>query len=408
MTASAALLIVFVLVIFIGGSSYIRRRDNLSQLNQTLQTGELARWLSYNIPLPPDPRAYKLPFDPPVLYIRQRIMIFDEDERLREDTGWHINSIFETRWLKFPYEGGEEASLPQRTRGSGIIDGNIIYHVNPLKEGDNIRGYVVVMSDKVLLLYRWRVLKIFNLLLTFLAIAASAGLILLYHKSVSGPIGSLTAELKDKNRSIKDFTDDVLHELKNPLASLRAGLESGVDPAYLANEAGRAEKLLQAIGELSHYDTADYKSYQTDPLRVIEGLKQLYARRSVQFAYEEQESQGKSVNLPDEVLGRVFRNLIDNALSFSPGDESVKVSLQLKEDSMIAEVSDGGPGVAADEKEKIFNRFYTTGKRVESDEEHYGLGLAIARKIIVKGGGELSCGDNQPSGALFRFTLPLK
>jgi two-component system sensor histidine kinase ChvG len=110
-------------------------------------------------------------------------------------------------------------------------------------------------------------------------------------------------------------------------------------------------------------------------------------------------------------LGQVFRNLIDNARSFSPPGGEVSVALVRVRDEVIGTVSDAGPGVPPDNLETIFQRFYTSRPKGAAFGGNSGLGLSIARQIAEAHGGTLHAENrlgahDEVVGALFVLTLP--
>ncbi|HHL43751.1 MAG TPA: HAMP domain-containing histidine kinase, partial [Hellea balneolensis] len=117
-------------------------------------------------------------------------------------------------------------------------------------------------------------------------------------------------------------------------------------------------------------------------------------------------------------LGQVVRNLIDNALTFSPKGEAASVRLKAvrgdgeNEGQAIITVDDDGPGIPPDQLEKIFNRFYTQRPQGSAFGDHSGLGLAICRQIMTAHGGTIMAhnrkdADGQVIGARFTVTLPI-
>jgi two-component system sensor histidine kinase ChvG len=114
----------------------------------------------------------------------------------------------------------------------------------------------------------------------------------------------------------------------------------------------------------------------------------------------------------DERLGQVFRNLIDNAISFSPDGGQVRVSAQIAGGLVRAIVEDDGPGVPEDNLERIFDRFYTERPVEHGFGKNSGLGLAIARQIIASHNGRIWA-ENRTDvqgkriGARFTVELPL-
>jgi two-component system sensor histidine kinase ChvG len=109
-------------------------------------------------------------------------------------------------------------------------------------------------------------------------------------------------------------------------------------------------------------------------------------------------------------LGQVFRNLIDNARSFSPPGGQVEVALQRAGGRVIATVSDAGPGIPPENVETIFERFYTSRPKGAAFGGNSGLGLSIARQIAEAHGGTLRAQnrvvDGNVVGAVFLLMLP--
>jgi anti-sigma regulatory factor (Ser/Thr protein kinase) len=105
----------------------------------------------------------------------------------------------------------------------------------------------------------------------------------------------------------------------------------------------------------------------------------------------------------------VFRNLIDNARSFSPADGEVRVSLARARGRLIATIDDDGPGMPPDNLETIFERFYTSRPKGRAFGGNSGLGLSIARQIVEAHGGELKAENRTDTGGRgsARFTVDL-
>jgi two-component system sensor histidine kinase ChvG len=114
----------------------------------------------------------------------------------------------------------------------------------------------------------------------------------------------------------------------------------------------------------------------------------------------------------DERLGQVFRNLIDNAISFSPDGGQVRVAAHVNGGVVRAIVEDDGPGIPEDDLERIFDRFYTERPVEHGFGKNSGLGLAIALQIVASHGGCIWA-ENRTDvqgariGARFTVELPL-
>jgi two-component system sensor histidine kinase ChvG len=105
-------------------------------------------------------------------------------------------------------------------------------------------------------------------------------------------------------------------------------------------------------------------------------------------------------------LAQVLRNLIDNAISFSPDGGTVTLRLDAAPGQLLADVCDEGPGVPAAIRRDIFRRFYSERPAAEDFGRHSGLGLSIAAAIMAAHGGSITVDDAAGGGARFRLVLP--
>ena len=112
------------------------------------------------------------------------------------------------------------------------------------------------------------------------------------------------------------------------------------------------------------------------------------------------------VSLDEGLIQEVLINLIDNAVKFTPPKSAITIVVFVEREIVVVSIEDTGPGVAIDELDKLFEKFYR-GKRLPS-VRGLGLGLAICHKIIVAHGGNIWVENLDKRGAAFRFSLPLK
>ncbi len=242
-------------------------------------------------------------------------------------------------------------------------------------------------------------------------------------------IGLLARALHDMTQSLRqriDATDafaaDVTHELKNPLASLRSAvdtLERVEDPALrrqmldvVRQDVGRLDRLVVDIAEASRLD-AELSRARFEPVdigRLIESMLPLWEGRSregVEIAFARPRV-GTAIVAGDESrLARLIDNLVDNALSFSPPGGIVEIRAASAGDEVLVSVQDDGPGVPAEARQAIFNRFHSI--RPEEDfGRHSGLGLAIAKAIVEGHGGGIEAEDRADgrTGARFLVRFP--
>ena len=124
--------------------------------------------------------------------------------------------------------------------------------------------------------------------------------------------------------------------------------------------------------------------------------------------------QGVIVRGLDGAIAQVFRNVVDNAVSFSPPSGEVRVALRIAGGQAIVTVDDQGPGVPEDDLEAIFRRFYTERPAKHGFGKNSGLGLSISRQIVETHRGQIFAANLRAdpsgpiSGARFTVVLPLR
>jgi two-component system, OmpR family, sensor histidine kinase BaeS len=226
--------------------------------------------------------------------------------------------------------------------------------------------------------------------------------------------GSL-AESEDLRRRL---VADVAHELRNPIASLRAQTEAiaegvmAADPARLASIADDTRYLSRLVEDLQELAAAEAGQlrYEMHPMDLA-----VAACRAVEHAAARAhdgvaltcESIGESPVVADEGrIGQVMRNLLDNALRHT---ESGSVTVVTSQDAgrAIVEVLDTGGGIPDADLPYIFERFYRADAARARDTGGSGVGLAVSRRIVEDHGGQVFARNREGGGAVIGFTLPL-
>jgi len=240
---------------------------------------------------------------------------------------------------------------------------------------------------------------------------------------------SMTDTLSTRMDAIERFAADVSHEIKNPLTSIRSALETlplvKTDEQrekltnLLQQDVRRLDRLITDISNASRLDA----ELSRDRPRAIE-LNRLLA--DIVSVYETTDrpddipvrftspTQSLRVTGRDGPLGQVFRNLIDNARSFSPAGGSVSVVLEEGDGDrpIRIRVEDQGPGIPPENLETVFERFYTSRPKGAAFGSNSGLGLSIVRQIVEAHGGLVRAenrldADGAVAGARFEIALPL-
>ncbi|MEM9873310.1 MAG: ATP-binding protein [Myxococcota bacterium] len=221
---------------------------------------------------------------------------------------------------------------------------------------------------------------------------------------------TMTEQLRRRLDATSALAADVAHEFKSPLTSLRGAAElleeeAGDDPKtrarFLANirlDVDRLDRMVSRLLELSRLDATIEPLVPTD-------LGPLLARVVARTHTEEQPVR---VVGPTQVvvrgrpvdLERALLNLVENALRFGPAGAPVRIELTAENDVLHIDVVDAGPGVSAANRDRIFERFFTTDR----ERRGTGLGLAIVASVAERHGGRIELRDGVPT--TFRLTLP--
>lgn len=246
-------------------------------------------------------------------------------------------------------------------------------------------------------------------------------------------IGVLAQDLQNSARALwaridanERFAADVAHELRNPLTSVRSALETlrRVEKPesrnrlldIIAEDAVRMDRLIADISDSSRVDAELSRtvSAPVDIAPILSALSDLHdATRKPGDAVVVLEAPPGPLVVRG-VEGRivqVFRNLLGNAISFSPADGQVRVKARVAGAMVEVAVEDEGPGIPEQKLESIFERFYSERPRGERFGQHSGLGLSISKQIVEGLRGTISAenrrdAEGKVAGARFVVRLP--
>jgi signal transduction histidine kinase len=232
----------------------------------------------------------------------------------------------------------------------------------------------------------------------------------------------MAADLATADRQRRELIANVSHELRTPIAALQAVLENLVDgvgspdAATLTTALNQTQRLGRLVAELLDLSRLDAGAAALDRDEVavagllaeavaeVEVAARLAGRR-VSFTTDVAPAQLAARVDPDR-LHQVLVNLLDNAARHGPPGGVVTVVARTEGERMVMEISDEGPGIAPEDRDRVFHRF-TRGERAVGGGT--GLGLAIARWAVELHGGEIAVADPVDPGApgcRIRITLP--
>jgi two-component system sensor histidine kinase ChvG len=251
---------------------------------------------------------------------------------------------------------------------------------------------------------------------------------------LSTVLAEMTEALQRRLVEIERFAADVAHEIKNPLTSLRSAVETAArvkDPeqqkrlmSIIQDDVARLDRLISDISDASRLDAelSRSESAEVDLARMLSALAEMH---EVTRAESEREGGDPQVRLSFETQGagpftvrgngdrlvQVFRNLIGNAITFSPPGGTIHLTLVRDGAVVEARIDDEGPGIPPAKLEAIFERFYTERPEAEKFGTHSGLGLSISKQIVEAHNGAIRAsnrldGAGRALGARFAVRLP--
>ena len=242
---------------------------------------------------------------------------------------------------------------------------------------------------------------------------------------LSGALRAMTSALYQRLDAIGRFAADVSHEIKNPLTSLRSAVETASrvdDPeqqkrlmSIILDDVQRLDRLISDISDYSRLDAELSRELrETVNIRdMLHMLAELHSTGSTQPKIEVDAPNDLDLTVPalESRLAQVFRNLIGNAMSFSPPEGGIRLGVSRDRNTVTITVSDDGPGIPPGKLAAIFDRFYTERPAGEKFGTHSGLGLSISKQIIGAHGGTIRAenrldAEGQVVGARFVITLP--
>jgi two-component system sensor histidine kinase ChvG len=246
---------------------------------------------------------------------------------------------------------------------------------------------------------------------------------------LSGALNEMTQALWQRLDAIERFAADVAHELKNPLTSLKSAVETARrlgDRAQLdklmtiiVEDVGRLDRLIADISDASRLD-AELSREEGNPVDVGHMLSALADVQAAtggpgapRLVLDLRPGDNLTVAGLEDRLGQVLRNVIANAVSFSPPGGTIRVAARRRSGVVQIEIEDQGPGIPDDKLEAIFDRFYSERPSGEKYGTHSGLGLSISRQIVNAHGGSITAENRRDSGgrvtgARFIIRLPVE
>ncbi len=234
----------------------------------------------------------------------------------------------------------------------------------------------------------------------------------------------MAQRVEQSNRVLKDFVANVSHDLRTPLTMIAGFSQALLDGTARAEEvessatviheeARKMERLVDDLLQLTKLESGLLKlQCHPTPLRplvqtLIDRIQRSGGDRPIPALLNHVPRNLPMVTIDSGQVERALRNLVDNALQYTPPDGTVTVdAASIGRGWVEIQVTDTGSGIAGQDVERVFERFYRSDRSRERQHGHSGLGLAIVREIIEAHGGRVRVESEEQKGATFRFTVP--
>jgi signal transduction histidine kinase len=232
----------------------------------------------------------------------------------------------------------------------------------------------------------------------------------------------MNAELARSTELRRQMTADIAHDLRTPVSVILGHAEAVHDGVLkpslesfeiIRDEIGRLGKLIEDLRTLSRADAGELpiERRAVAPAKLLEDIRAINQHRAGQkkIALKLQVPEGlPEINVDPDRMMQVMSNVVDNALHYTPEGGRIVLSAQVADGALVLSVQDSGPGIAKDELDRIFERFYRSDPSRQRESNGTGLGLAIAKSIVEKHDGRIWAESNLGEGTTIFIWLPIK
>ena len=233
-----------------------------------------------------------------------------------------------------------------------------------------------------------------------------------------------TTQLRQMDSMRRDFISNLSHELRTPVSVIKANSETLLDGALenkkdakifskaILHNADRLSEMVTSLIDLSRIEYGELKFVIEKIVlneiveSVVLAFKNKAKRKNIQVVFERQSE--VTVNSDAKAIERVLNNLLDNAFKYSPENSIIQISLRKQGEAIRLAVIDQGEGVAEEDQDLVFKRFFRTASARANTQQGSGLGLAIVKNLVYNLQGDVGVESRPEGGSEFWFTIPIK
>ena len=222
-------------------------------------------------------------------------------------------------------------------------------------------------------------------------------------------------------RQQQNFLLSVTHEFKSPLAAIKLNIETLrrhnlENPKrelllhHAEKETERISSLVNNILLAAQFDSNKFV-FAREHFNLSDNIKEIVE----EFKLTEPDIP-INANIEDDIyilgdflaIKSMIVNLIENAIKYSPEEKLIEISLDKSSSEIVLKVKDRGMGIAEDDRQKIFQKFYRAGSEITRKTKGTGLGLFIVKRIVDEHRGKIKVSDNHGGGSVFEIVFPLQ
>ncbi|HEY9677415.1 MAG TPA: HAMP domain-containing sensor histidine kinase [Drouetiella sp.] len=302
--------------------------------------------------------------------------------------------------------------LTKSERFDQLSNPQALVYTKPVVLNDHVLGFVRVAEP-----LRQEIRTINNLLLGLLAgttlglITSGIGTAILVRNAV--------APIRKNMNQLRKFTSDASHELRNPITAILTnssvalnwteGMRDGDKEKFLLiqNASQQMQKLVEDLLSLSRAENREAENAQTNLLSCVQAVVASTepSIKEKNCIVEIEIENSINVQMKAEDLRRVVSNLLDNAIQYSHSGGTIRLQASKKNSHIELAVADTGIGIANDDLEKVFDRFWRADKARNYSDGGQGLGLSIVQALLRQNGGDVTVKSEEGRGSTFTVSL---
>ncbi len=227
-------------------------------------------------------------------------------------------------------------------------------------------------------------------------------------------------------RSKSEFISIAAHQLRTPLSAIKwvlhmvingdLGSLNASQKELLSNGYDTNEKMIRLVNDLLNVARIEegrfgYNFKRDDIMAVMESVlasvKGFALEKKVEVKVETPDGPPPPFVFDASKISLVLQNLVDNAVKYTPDGGNVSVAIGVEGEDAVVRVSDSGIGIPKDQMDRLFTKFFRAGNAVHMQATGSGLGLYLAKNVVLRHGGALTVKSTEEKGSVFTFTLPL-